>query len=66
MLQWFHADRLVYANLPASRLRVLLHLKAALMGIELTAILGRVWGSVKFKRSVVFRCRIVYTESIHA
>jgi hypothetical protein len=39
MLQWFHAGRLVTANLPASRLRVLADLKAALMGIELTAIL---------------------------
>jgi hypothetical protein len=47
MLQWFHAGRLVYCGLPASRLRVFGHLKAALMGIELAAILVRVLGSVK-------------------
>jgi hypothetical protein len=47
MLQWFHADRLVVTNLPASRLRVLADLKAALMGIELTAIL--------LNRKVLFR-----------
>jgi hypothetical protein len=62
MLQWFHAGRLAVAGLPASRLRVLVHLKAALMGIELTAILGRVLGSVKFGNVVVFPSRIVYTE----
>jgi hypothetical protein len=35
-------------GLPASRLRVLTHLKAALMGIDLAAILGQVFYCVKF------------------
>jgi hypothetical protein len=59
MLQWFHADRLVTANLPASRLRVQDHLKAALMGIELTAILVRVGWVVKSNYTCVIPIKVV-------
>jgi hypothetical protein len=64
MLQWFHADRLVMFSLPASRLRVQDHLKAALMGIELAGILVRVFGFVKFGERVVLADEIDFTDIV--